>query len=737
MSRLASIVSAVPLTLLLAATGQAGTVIHVDDDNCPGPGDGSEPNPYCSIQTAIENAVNTDEIVVSPGTYFESIDFLGKSITLRSSDGPDVTIVDGTGALHVVQCVNDEGPDTVLDGFTITGGNANAITPPDYAGGGMNIVRSSPTVTNCTFTGNSVNYGFGGMTNVGGSPALANCTFITNRAASGGGMYNEDGNPTVTNCTFVGDPDAGGVVGGGMLNVDSSPTLINCTFTDNRGLVYGGAMYNTNSSVTLIGCVFGGNWIGDWGGAIYSIDSDLLAIDCTFDGNTAPMGGAMMHKNGVLVALDCTITGNIGGGIVSVNSDVALTNCIFDSNNGIGMTNYSNNDVAMTVTACTFSRNTNAGLQSEGAGGAMILDSTFSGNLRRGLRIKGGNTVVRDCTISNNTAVTGGGMRIEFGSAVTVVDCRFVANVAYTDGGGATGGGVFNVSNDAVFVNCLFEGNTSNGWGGAFGNYAACRLTGCTFIANTTSWHGGAIYNNSCSPELANCTFTENVAGIEGGGMYTFGYSAVSRPVITNSTFVANSAASGAALAFDSVVQSLPSELTMSNCVLWNGGEEIWSNDASTVNVSYSNLQDGWQGTGNINADPLFVDPDNGNFRLSPGSPCIDAGHNNAIADLTDIDLDGNPRFADDPATDDTGCGVPVVVDMGAYEYQGNAAAVVFADLNGDGFVGVADLMILNQCMGSGDPGCCVADLDLDGEANVLDAWLLIQNLFHSTPLGP
>ena len=104
--------------VLAVSTAQAVT-IHVDLTNCPGPGDGSIGDPYCSIQTAIDNAVNLDEIVVAPGTYFETINFLGKVITLRSSDGPAVTTIDGTGNFHVVQCVSGEGADTVLEGFTM------------------------------------------------------------------------------------------------------------------------------------------------------------------------------------------------------------------------------------------------------------------------------------------------------------------------------------------------------------------------------------------------------------------------------------------------------------------------------------------------------------------------------------------------------------------------------------------------------------------------------------------
>ena len=71
------------------STVQAGVVIHVDVVNCQGPGDGSVGDPYCSIQTAIDNAAETDEIVVAPGIYSETIDFLGRAVTVRSMD-PDV-----------------------------------------------------------------------------------------------------------------------------------------------------------------------------------------------------------------------------------------------------------------------------------------------------------------------------------------------------------------------------------------------------------------------------------------------------------------------------------------------------------------------------------------------------------------------------------------------------------------------------------------------------------------------
>jgi len=478
------------VTVLAVSTAQADT-IYVDA-NCPGPGNGSEAEPYCSIQTAIDNAVDTDEVVVAPGTYFETIDFLGGAITLRSSDGPDVTTIDGTGFLHVVQCVNGEGPDTVLDGFTITGGNADAEYP-DGVGGGLYCTNGSgPVVTSCTFIGNSAR-----------------------KLGGGAGIY-----------------------GSAALRI--SPEFRDCLFTGNQ--------------VT---------------------GPDSFAVG--------------------------------GGGLAGIAMDGVVINCTFTSN---------------TVTADYFA-----------TGGALAVD----------------------------------------GSPM-VIDCRFHANVAMSSGGAVT----------------------------------------------TQATHGPG------EPQFVNCTFTGNRAGDAGGGVFSSTYD--SMPTLINCTLAGNAA--GEAGAVDTYLSSP----ALINCVLWsNGPDQVHDGTNSATTLVYTNVQGGWPGTGNIDADPLFVDPDNGDFRLSAGSPCIDAGHNNAISDLTDTDLDGNPRFADDPNTTDTGCGELATVDMGAYEYQGVPAEVVFADLNGDGFVGIADLMILNGCMGSDDSDCCLADLDTDGEVGMSDRMLLIHKLYHAS----
>src|SRR5215471_4866234 len=129
-----SYMKAYSLTLILflaVRSAVAATVIHV-------PGD--QP----TIQAAINAASNGDTVLVSPGTYTENINFLGKAITVESSNGPKVTTIDGGGLSSVVTFSTNEGSSSVLSGFTLQ--NGNAMNFPYVEGGGIAIEEASPTI---------------------------------------------------------------------------------------------------------------------------------------------------------------------------------------------------------------------------------------------------------------------------------------------------------------------------------------------------------------------------------------------------------------------------------------------------------------------------------------------------------------------------------------------------------------------------------------------------------------
>lgn len=214
--------------------------VFVDDDavNDPAGGDptisdpfeiGSSEHPFDAIQEAINYAVDGETVIVLSGTYTgggnRDLDFKGKAITLRSQNGPSECIVncEGIGRGYIFQ--SGEGQDSVLAGFTITGGEAER-------GGGICCLNgSTPTITNCILRGN-VAYGSPGR-----SPR-----------AYGGGIYCQFSNPTITNCTLNGNSALG--QGGSIYCEDGSPMLTNCIFWgDSADEIYGDNISVTYSNV--------------------------------------------------------------------------------------------------------------------------------------------------------------------------------------------------------------------------------------------------------------------------------------------------------------------------------------------------------------------------------------------------------------------------------------------------------------------------------------------------------
>jgi len=229
------------------------------------------------------------------------------------------------------------------------------------------------------------------------------------------------------------------------------------------------------------------------------------------------------------------------------------------------------------------------------------------------------------------------------------------------------GGGMLNEGTSPTVRNAIFSDNEAELGGGAMANIGgAPTCLNCRFLNNAAA-SGGAVINRDTVLELTNCVFDGNHAEQRGGALAS---SASSTVRIVHAVFVNNRAdqSGGAIFSVDD------SFVTVTNAILWkNSAEDTLDDIASSAELilSYSVLKQDLSGEGVLHSNPKFVDRDSGDFRLKPGSPCIDAAD---AALASPEDLEGNPRV-DDPDTTDTGVGQPTFVDIGAYEYQPGADA--------------------------------------------------------------
>ncbi len=367
------------LLVSLFTTVEAQQVVYVDT-TAAGVTDGTSwHDAFTDLQDALDVAemIGETEVRVAGGTYIPSrrrdaddprsatfslpdgISLLGAyaGVLGKEPDARDFELFETilTGDLGVLDwpfdnsyhVVTASGTDAtaVLDGFTITGGNARASNLPrrERSGGGLYNVGGAPTVTNCTFDGNSAIFG-GAFYNERGDPYLTHCRFIRNRA-------------------FTVGADGFDGLGGGMYNTMGCPTLARCVFRNNRALAGGGFFTVNSQGATLAACTFHGNEAG-LGGAVYNVSGRLAMINCVLSGNVAdgPVffrttvveGGALYNRSASLSLTHCTISGNVatgpdletlqivGGGLYSEDTDdpavgpPVITNCIFWGNRDRG-----------------------------------------------------------------------------------------------------------------------------------------------------------------------------------------------------------------------------------------------------------------------------------------------------------------------------------------------------------------------------------------------------------------
>ncbi|MGD8454445.1 MAG: hypothetical protein PVJ57_21740 [Phycisphaerae bacterium] len=421
-------------------------------------------------------------------------------------------------------------------------------------------------------------------------------------------------------------------------------------------------------------------------------DPDIVAttvIDC----EAAGRGFRFQNNEGPdsvlagLTIMNGYVEGN-GGGILCDTGSPIITKCHIDQNTALGYGGGIRCEAGCpTVSACYISGNTTEAASGGGihcgSGSPLIIDCVIRQNsvLYDGVARGGGgihcgtaNPTIANCTITANESAWGAGIAASGDNWAVVRDCTINNNECRLWGAGITTyGGALDVSN------CSISGNDGVTGGGVACIYeGVMTLTDCT-ISGNTAHYGGGFYCQDGSLTLTHCTITENTASENGGA-----------------------------------VHCISGNTTLHNCIVWQNSTYALYR-AACVMGTYSDIQDGWVGTGNIDEDPLFVDRENGDFHLSPDSPCIDAGAPTFVPSPGVSDMDGQYRLWDG---DEDGV---AIVDMGADEF----GSYVLGDVTCDGAINNFDIRAFVLAITNPDtyaeryPNCNAALGDLTGDGLV------------------
>lgn len=445
----------------------------------------------------------------------------------------------------------------LLDGVTIKGGfpGLGAVDP------NASDIALYETILSGDLSGNDANaaslremlfesYGENSYHVVTGSgvnetAVLDGCTVAGGNA---NGVYLDDAYP------YAGLMQAGA----GLCNLSGHPTLIHCTFTGNSAWFEGGGMFNYDSSPTLCHCAFRENYAYVYGGGMSNCNGHPTLTHCTFEKNSSLLY-VQFRALGVLALSEsrCDPTPPEFGALARIGPHLG----------GGGMHNYLSNPM---ITDCIFSRN------SAGLGGGMTNDSSCP--------------VLTDCILDENRSGYGGGAMSNSGSSPTLVLCMFTGNSTNSTGGGMENSG----QSCPILMSCTFSGNHAfSGGGGIYGHQSNAMLTDCIFAGNSCDRAGGGVYDFGGAPVLSSCRFHGNRANA-GGAMRSAGGS----PRLSGCTLTDNWALEGGGLFGDS--------FTLTNSIVWgNAPNQI---DAR-ADVTFCDVEGGWEGQGNIHADPLFAAP--------------------------------------------------------------------------------------------------------------------------------
>lgn len=577
---------------------------------------------YNTLQGAVDAATTGDTLQVAPDRRYETILINDKHLTIESLDPNssafvNATIIDGSqGTDPIFDCVNN--PGTVLDGLTITHGYD----------GGVDALDSQVTVRKCRILENNVQTGFGGgVACDGGTMTLDRCLLAGNSADTGGGAWCQDAGMTLINCALA--ENTAEFEGGGIAAINGDINLTFCTLRDNleEGL-YADAdstvamntctLWNSEGShpaITAMGTVTAqfSNIEGGWPGEnnineapLYTLSSEydyrisrespcinrgdyaLTTIPYDLDGQTRrvhcqpDMGAWEVPDPNALEIPQSILRGTTRYCTLQEALDAGGTNKVITLNPGLYFANVHVTDPNLTITSTE-----------PNSPELTIIDGSLK------------TLPVFDC---NDINLTIEGIKITQGTT-----------------------GVKSLTGNLTLRRSLLVGNHGSFGGGLSFENGVLTLDRCLIAGNTSASGGGGLWVKDAQAALTNCALATNTASLEGGGI-----AAYNTDVDLTFCTLRNNDPNGIYLDADST-------LDVDSSILWDNFP-IARMTGAEVTADFSDIQGGWDGTDNLNTDPLFVITDTSSYQISTLSPCI----NLANYDLTAIsyDLNHQPRRA-------------------------------------------------------------------------------------------
>lgn len=363
------------------------------------------PGSFPTVQSAIQAASPGDVVRVAPGTYVETLDFLGKAIVVRSSQGPEVTVIDAGGAGSVAVFRTGESIDSVLEGFTLTGGTGTPIGVPTF-GGGVLCDNASPVVRGNVVTGNRAHNGGGIACFNGASPDI-----VDNDIRSNQGVI-DDANPF-------------GRGGGVYVSESSAPLVEGNRIEDNFADFRGGGLFCSNSSNPVIRSnrIAGNRTLFEGGGlAVLRTEAPVIERNDVLENTASTRGGGMHVEEAAPVVTGNRFAANasdLHGGGVSLSS----------------------------LSPARFVRNRFEGNAARGGGGSVYVvntDAFFAGNVHAFNRA--------ECEVER---CGGGGFFCDTGATPRLLSETLHGNTSVLQGGGLFS---FALARPVV-TNCVFFGN--------------------------------------------------------------------------------------------------------------------------------------------------------------------------------------------------------------------------------------------------------------------------------------